>query len=138
MHQITSYYDGNCSTIDYVGVPEWMAPELLGQQVSIDPRSDIYSVGVTAMELAFGKTPYHHWEPLKVICAILYPPKNHINNYDLFQNLDPCCKIKVSNPYRRSTVDDYKEETLFPELLFLRTGVFAKGSGEQVGFLASL
>ncbi|KNE65004.1 STE/STE20/FRAY protein kinase [Allomyces macrogynus ATCC 38327] len=75
LHQVTNLAEGRAAAFDYVGNPEWMAPELFEQQVSFDFRSDIYSVGITAMELAFGKTPYRDWPPLKILVAKLkYAP----------------------------------------------------------------
>ncbi|KAI9219359.1 kinase-like domain-containing protein [Blastocladiella britannica] len=71
LHQISNLAEARPSAFDYVGMPAWMSPELFEQQVSFDPRSDIYSLGITAIELACGKTPYHEWPSLKIMVAKL-------------------------------------------------------------------
>lgn len=47
---------------------EWAAPEIIGQGELHDERADIYSIGITALELAFNRTPFDDWPPLKVGC----------------------------------------------------------------------
>ncbi|KAI9189029.1 hypothetical protein H9P43_000456 [Blastocladiella emersonii ATCC 22665] len=71
LHQVTNLAEARPAAFDYVGLPEWMAPELFEQQISFDPRSDIYSLGITAIELACGRTPYHEWPALKIMVAKL-------------------------------------------------------------------
>lgn len=45
---------------------EWAAPEIIGQAEVHDEKADIYSIGITALELAFNQTPFDDWPPLKV------------------------------------------------------------------------
>lgn len=46
---------------------EWMAPERIAQNANYDTKADVYSIGITALELAFGKTPFDDWAPLKIL-----------------------------------------------------------------------
>jgi serine/threonine protein kinase len=49
---------------------EWAAPEVISQNASYTQSADIYSLGITAMELAFNRTPFDDWPPLKVISQL--------------------------------------------------------------------
>ena len=45
---------------------EWIAPEILSQDVGYIYKTDIYSFGITLLELTNGMTPYPDWPPLRV------------------------------------------------------------------------
>ncbi|GBG32950.1 Serine/threonine-protein kinase OSR1 [Hondaea fermentalgiana] len=80
----------------FVGTPCWMAPEVMEQTDAYDEKADIWSFGITALELAKGYAPYARLAPMRVLLATIQNPPPSLRSYDDWQQT----KNKFSRHFR--------------------------------------
>lgn len=90
-----------------IGTPFWMAPEVI-EEIGYDCVADIWSLGITALEMAEGKPPYGEIHPMRAIFMIPTKPPPSFREPDRWspEFIDFVSLCLVKNPEDRATATD--------------------------------
>ncbi|KAJ8906254.1 hypothetical protein NDN08_002747 [Rhodosorus marinus] len=100
-----------------VGTPHWMAPEVLEQRHGYNYKADIWSLGITALELAQGHPPYMNYPPVKILLMTLNEPPPQLTGQPSFEyskafkEMLQLCLQK--DPKRRASTSDLLQHRFF-------------------------
>ena len=123
-----------------MGTPYWMSPEVI-KQSGYDHKADIWSLGITAIELAKGEPPYADLHPMKVspcpknmsmfFPQCLYSWVCHVVSQVLFlipKNSPPTLEGPFSKSFREFVAyclkRDPRDVGSFSLVVFLRSNCF--------------
>lgn len=99
-----------------VGSPCWMAPEVMDDQGGgYDNKVDIWSFGITAIELVTGRPPYSELETMKVILKIVNDPPPRLDkkqgfDENLLELINACLE---KDPKNRKTAAELLKMKFF-------------------------
>ncbi|XP_031406061.1 serine/threonine-protein kinase BLUS1 isoform X1 [Punica granatum] len=101
----------------FVGTPCWMAPEVLQPGSGYNSKADIWSFGITALELAHGHAPFSKYPPMKVLLMTIQNAPPGLD-YDrdkkfskLFKEMIAMCLVK--DQAKRPTVEKLLKHSFF-------------------------
>lgn len=99
--------DGMAKRNTVIGTPFWMAPEVI-QEVGYDFKADIWSLGITAIEMAQGAPPYHNIHPMRAIFMIPSKPPPTLEETAKYSKEfnDFISKCLVKNPDQRPGAEE--------------------------------
>lgn len=94
-----------------IGTPFWMAPEVI-EEIGYDCVADIWSLGITALEMAEGKPPYGDIHPMRAIFMIPQKPPPSFRDPDKWSTefIDFVSLCLVKNPADRANASDLLQQ----------------------------
>lgn len=108
-----------------IGTPFWMAPEVI-EEIGYDCVADIWSLGITALEMAEGKPPYGDIHPMRAIFMIPQkpPPSFRDPNRWTTEFIDFVSLCLVKNPEERATASDLLEHVFIRDRKIFFLAIF--------------
>ncbi|CAA2954350.1 serine threonine- kinase BLUS1 [Olea europaea subsp. europaea] len=123
-------WNGSCSSsftssmmlTDVAGTPYWMAPEVIHSHTGYSFKADIWSFGITALELAHGRPPLSHLPPSKSLIMKItkrfrfsdYEKTKDVNSKKFTKSFkDMVCLCLEQDPSKRPSAEKLLKHSFF-------------------------
>ncbi|KAI9206895.1 kinase-like domain-containing protein [Polychytrium aggregatum] len=102
--------DSVSKRITVIGTPFWMAPEII-QEVGYGVKADVWSLGITCIEMAEGRPPYHNIHPMRAIFMIPMKPPPTLEDESKFSPVFRAfiARCLIKNPADRPSARELLE-----------------------------
>uniref|UniRef100_A0A4X2K9H5 non-specific serine/threonine protein kinase n=1 Tax=Vombatus ursinus TaxID=29139 RepID=A0A4X2K9H5_VOMUR len=121
-----------------IGTPFWMAPEVI-QEIGYNCVADIWSLGITSIEMAEGKPPYADIHPMRAIFMIPTNPPPTFRKPELWSDefTDFVKKCLVKSPEQRATATQLlQEEDELDSHTMVKTGLESVGTMRAINTMS--
>ncbi|MDP3275890.1 MAG: serine/threonine-protein kinase [Deltaproteobacteria bacterium] len=98
------------------GTPQYMSPEQAGGERDIDPRTDIYAVGVLLYEMLAGRLPFDGDTLMAVLAAHIYQPPIPLRTIPAARGVSAAVEsvvlkaLQKDRTQRYDTIDEFAED----------------------------
>jgi serine/threonine protein kinase len=117
-----------------IGTPCYMSPEQITDPKSVDPRSDIYSLGSTFYHMVTGRRPFQGDTSAQTLLMVVGEDPEWPRGEIPVSVLRVIKKMMAKDPARRhQSADD-----LIAELLYLKERIFSPHRSRRLAFITSL
>ena len=103
--------EGVSKRVTVIGTPFWMAPEVI-QEVGYGTNADIWSLGITCIEMAEGRPPYHNLHPMRAIFMIPSQPPPSLESESDYspQFVSFLARCLTKDPSKRPSAEELLED----------------------------
>ena len=131
--------DNNTSASIAIGTPRYMPPEAVDNR-PLDPRADLYSLGIIAFQMLVGKTPFDGPTPMSILYQQAHqrPPLAREIVSDIPKNLETAIEISLQKSPEDRFQDSYEMMQAFDESASFVDASSKRKRALQIAFITGI